>query len=313
MDRAFNVFDRFSKEDTFRFFNSIGLFIKDIRGYLYPLSESAKSVVEALSGEIKSLSINVITNAKIVRIDRLNKGFKLTDSEGKSHEFDACIITTGGNAAPSTGSDGVGIKLALSMGHTIVPTVPGLVPLKSNDEKLKSLAGVRATGTVGLCDEDDNLLCKETGEIQFTDSTVSGIPVFQISRVANYLMNEGKNVYLKVDFFPGAEENFRDSFLLRKLMLHERNIREFFTGILNDKIMEVIIKKANLDLNSPCEELKNEDLERVYDLCRNLTFSIKGNAGYDKAQVTAGGISMNELDHNLQSLKCEGLFLEERS
>ncbi|MCR5256137.1 MAG: aminoacetone oxidase family FAD-binding enzyme [Acetatifactor sp.] len=309
VERAFNIFHRFSPEDTFRFFNSLGLFIKDIRGYLYPLSESAKTVVETLEAEIRSLGINVITNSKVVRVDRLNKGFKLTDSEGKTYEFDACILCTGGNAAPKTGSDGVGIKLALSMGHSIVKTVPGLVPLKSDDEKLKTLAGVRAEGCISLYDENNSLVCRESGEMQFTDSSVSGIPVFQISRVANYLMLDGNKVYLKADFFPGADEAFRESFLLRKLMLHDRNAKEFFTGILNDRLMEVILKEAGVDPLKPCEDIKNDELERVYDLCRNLKFTVKGNVGYDKAQVTAGGIPLSELDHNLQSLKCEGLFM----
>lgn len=300
----------FGVQETIDFFDSIGLSVRAVNGYLYPFSEQASSVLDALRFEIKSLGVHIICGQKIQRIvKRKSTEDFLVTSEDKAYTFDAVILACGGMAAPKTGSDGSGYQLARQLGHTVSKVVPSLVQLKCREDWFKSVAGVRAKACISVVDKG-KIVASEYGELQFNDYGISGIPVFQLSRIVNYWLTNRKEVEVQIDFFPEFEgDNFsRDMYDRRAKLLSSRTVEEYFTGLLNKKIMLLLIRMAGIKTSDNAITVDKSELKKVYEMCRALKVHVVGNKGFDNAQVCAGGVPLNEIKRNMESKQMQGLY-----
>ncbi len=301
---------RFSTEDTISFFQGIGVLLKDKGGYLYPACEQAAVVQDALRYELDSLHVREITECHIREIGRDGRTGKLQVSTGeKTYLFDRVILACGGQAAPGTGSDGSGYKLARQMGHSLIPVVPALVQLRCGETCLRSVAGVRADAEISAwCGE--SCAARERGELQLTDYGVSGIPVFQISRVVNYIMREHREVKLRIDFLPDyGEAEYARLKAARKLLLQEeRTVEEFFTGLLHKKLMCLFIRMAGLKPGDRIALADPAAIEKVYGLIRRWELHVTGSNSFESAQVCAGGVPLDEVTKDLESRKLPGVF-----
>lgn len=307
-DFLHKVFGKFSPEDTESFFESAGMLVKNKNGYLYPLGEQASIVLDILRLELKKYKVSVITETRVSQITKENDVFFVEAEDGNTYTFDKVIITTGGRAYPKTGSDGNGYKLAKKLGHSIVPTVPALVQLCGMDNFYKIIAGVRSEGTV-LLFINKKPVRLERGEIQFTDYGISGIPIFQISRLAAYGLFEKKDVVVCVDVLPDIDKKDLKELVNTRILLHKNStLEEFMCGLANKKLCLLAIKLAGEKPDVLIEKLPEEELFYIVFFLKNLVFHIGATKGYDTAQVTAGGISVAELDDNLQSKCTENLY-----
>lgn len=300
---------RFDTDETVNFFRRLGLLVKSKGGYLYPVSEQASAVLDVLRFELKALSVEIVTECPAEEIAK-EKGTGRIEvrAGGKRFWFDSLVLACGGRAAPKTGSDGSGYRLAGQIGHSVIPTVPALVQLKCREDFFRSVSGVRAEAELALmCGE--RCVGRERGELQFTDYGISGIPVFQLSRHVNYLLLEGKEPELVIDFLPDFSQTDWDRLYIGRLLLQEqRTVEEFFTGLLNKKLMALFIRQAGL---KPTEEVKAADgdkIKKVFGLCRHFVLHADGDKGYENAQVCAGGVPLSELTENLESKKTPGIF-----
>lgn len=299
----------FGTEETVRFFGGLGLLVKNKNGYLYPASEQAAVVLDVLRNELKLLGVRVITDCKINKVEKASDSGQITVSDGKqSFVFDRVILACGSKAAPKTGSDGSGYKLAKQLGHEIVPTVPALVQLRCREEYMKAVSGVRAEGCINVL-QNGKCIASEMGEIQFTDYGISGIPVFQVSRVVNYLLREQKEVQVVIDLLPDYDEQEFEQLIISRSLLHTgRSVEEFFTGMLHKKLMSLFIKLAGLKPGSSSEKVQEDALRRVYSLCRHWKLHIEGSNPYDNAQVCAGGVSTEQVTRQMESCIVPGVF-----
>lgn len=300
---------RFGTEETVNFFQGLGLLLKEKNGYLYPACEQAAVVLDVLRYEMQSLGITIIYECKINHIEKDENTGRIMVSDGKeSHSFDAVILACGSKAAPKTGSDGSGYKLARKLGHNIIPTVPALVQLKCREDYLKAVAGVRADGEIEVY-RAGKCVARERGELQLTEYGISGIPVFQISRIVNYILREEKEVKVKIDFLPDySEEEFEGLWAARTLLQKSRTVEEFFTGILNKKLMQLFVKMAGLKGTCPVEQADDKALRYVFGLCRGWQLHIMGSNPYENAQVCAGGVDTNEITDNMESKLVPGVY-----
>ena len=300
---------RFDTEDTISFFQNMGLMIKEKNGYLYPISEQAAVVLDVLRYEMQSLGIHVINECKINAIEKDTKTGRIRVGDGKkSYEFDAVILACGSKAAPKTGSDGSGYKLAKKLGHSLIPTVPALVQLKCREDYLKAVAGVRAEGEIKVF-RGDVCVASERGEIQLTEYGISGIPVFQISRIVNYILREETEVRVEIDFFPDYNiEEYESLCEGRAFLCGNRTVEEYFTGMLNKKLMQLFIKMAGLKANMAVGQIDAEALRAVYALCRSWQLHVTGSNPYDNAQVCAGGVDTAEISENMESKLVPGIY-----
>lgn len=312
-DTAFlkNRLEEFGTEDTIAFFNQLGLMLKQIGDGLYPVSEQASTVLDALRYEIKAKKIQVINGFHVEKVRRNQAKNKICVMQKENVlEFDSLVLACGGKAAPKTGSDGSGYELAKSIGHSLVPVVPALVQLKCKEEWFKSISGVRAKA--GICVRgNDEKEYEENGEIQFTDYGISGIPVFQLSRVANYILRERKEIEFIIDFLPWMnKEGFAERLLAERSSIEDgRTLEEYFTGILNKKIMLLFLKICGLHPGDLVKSVKRDKLKKVYELCRDFKVTVVGSNSFDNAQVCAGGVPLHEVSEGMESGKMPGVFL----
>ncbi len=310
-----NCLERFSTKETISFFQSLGLYIKEKNGYLYPLSEQAAVVLDVLRFGIEALGIEVVYNSQVNRICETRDGRsaeKLCVIQGQEKRwFHSVILACGSKAAPKTGSDGSGYNLASDLGHTICPVLPSLVQLKCSDTFCKSIAGIRCDAKVHIYAKG-KLLCEERGELQLTDYGISGIPVFQLSGPVNRLMYEKKeNVIAEIDFLPDYSIEKLESELAERcksLLYKTASVEGFFTGMLNKKLMFLLVKQAGLQPTQPVSDVKRDGLRRVMKLCKGLKMHITGSNGFENAQVCTGGVNLCEVTDNLESKKVAGLY-----
>lgn len=322
MAMAASVLERFGTEETMAFFASLGLLVRERRGGLYPASEQAAVVLDVLRYGLMREGVTMLSQAMVRRLSlteqspsapKSRAGHYLLELEnGRRIRARRVVLACGGQAAPRTGSDGNGYELAHSLGHRVISPVPALVQLHCGEKYCKALAGVRAEGAVRLygVSRPGEILLEETGEIQFTEHGISGIPVFQLSGRANQLLARGWRLRAELDLFPGYEEDTYEGLCRRRLEQGDcGTVEMFFTGMLHKKIMQVCIREAGLSPEQEAAGADREKLRRVFALCRGLPFTITGSHPFDSAQVCRGGVSMKEVDGQLQSRRSPGLYL----
>lgn len=309
-DRLESFLKQFDTDDVISFFQSLGVVLKEKNGYLYPASEQASVVLDALRYEMRSLYVNIVTECRIQSIVQNHETGKIrVNGSEKSFEFDRVILACGGQAAPKTGSDGSGYKLAKLLGHSLVPTVPALVQLKCREDYFKAIAGVRTDARISVY-VDNTCIAEERGELQITDYGLSGIPVFQLSRVVNYILTEQREVEVVVDLLPDYGPGDYDILRIsRELLIRsDRSVEEYFNGMLHKKLMLLFVKQAGLKPGERIQEADPELVKKVYRLCKQWQLKVVGSNSYDQAQVCAGGVPLSEVTDRLESVKVPGVY-----
>lgn len=306
---AWAILKRFDNRAALHFFHNAGLMTKEKRGGLYPVSEQASVVLDILRLQLHKCGVEVRTESKVHKLQSLSEGSVEVVTEKSREKYDSVILACGSKAAPKTGSDGNGYKLAESLGHSLVPVVPALVQLKCREAQLKSVAGVRAEAEISLL-VDKKEVANERGELQLTDYGISGIVVFQISRMASYALLHKKNVMVYINFLPEySEEEYQKWVTERKTSLNGgETVEEFFTGMLHKKLMIFLIRLAGLKPTENCRQASEQGIQKVFALCRRLPLQITGYNSFDNAQVCAGGIPLCEVSKDLESLKQRGIY-----
>ncbi len=306
----------FSVEDTISFFNSLGLLIKEKNGYLYPLAEQAAVVLDVLRYAVEGLGIKVIYQSQVRKIYGVGEAYGdacvCVENGKEKARYNSVIMACGSKAAPKTGSDGSGYELAKAMGHTIQPVLPALVQLKCKDTFCKALAGIRCDAKVHIY-AGSNMLCEERGELQLTDYGISGIPTFQLSGLVNKYMLKNKdcNITARIDFLPDYSEMQLEELFQQRCTsdLYETGtVEEFFTGMLNKKLMSLFIKLADLQPGTKISDVKPEKVSKVFSMCKDFRMHITGSNGFENAQICTGGIPLQEVNEQLESQKVRGVY-----
>lgn len=309
LEAAWAVLQQFDNQAALDFFHEAGLMTKEKRGGLYPAAEQASVVLDILRMQLDKKSVEIRTESKVQKLRPLSEGAIEVITEKGRERYDSVILACGGKAAPKTGSDGNGYALAESLGHSLVSVVPALVQLKCGDTPLKSVAGVRAEAEITLT-VDNQEAAKERGELQLTDYGISGIVVFQLSRIAAYALFHKKKVTAYINFLPEySEEHYKKWMAERKSSLNEaRTVEEFFTGMLHKKLMLFLIRLAGLKPTESYGQASKRGIDKVFALCRRLPLQITGCNSFDNAQVCAGGVPLKEVSADLESLKQKGIY-----
>lgn len=287
------------------YLENLGIYPKIKNGYYYPASGLAASIREIFSKEIEKSNIKTMYNTKVINVEKDNNKFIVTTTNEKI-VCDKVIIATGSKASPKTGSQGFGYDLAKSFGHTINPVLPALTGLKTN-KNIKEWAGVRCDVKLSLYG-DNKLLKEESGEIQLTEDGISGICTFNISSLISKNLYNNKNVVVKINFVPDIE-NFYDFFDNRNNKLSNRTIEELLESILNYKLTNVILKKSKIKKDNYWNNLNKEEKQALVSNINNFELSISDTNSFDKAQVCTGGVPLNEVNENMESIYINNLYL----
>lgn len=301
-----NVYDEVNK-----FFSSIGIIPKIKNGYCYPYSNQATSIQTALILEAKLSGVKFENNVYVNNIVKNENQFLVKTNHG-DYWADKVVIATGSQAAPHTGSDGNGYQIVKSLGHSIIKPLPALVQLKGKENYFKEWAGIKQDVSISLF-ENDKFIKMETGEINLTDYGVSGICIMQLSGMIARGLDLGKREKIAINFVPwigNSEQDFLIWMDERSKRVLNRNITELLDGILNYKLVNLLIKKSKIDKSAKWQNL-NKNAKLI--LAKNIvTFSltIVATNSFDKAQVCSGGVPLTEINpKTMESIKSKGLYI----
>ena len=290
------------------FFGGLGLLcIADSKGRMYPRSNSATTVLNAL--RLKAMELGIVERCGFEAnfIESTPKCFKISTVSGEKFPCKRIIVAAGGYAAPQFGTDGSVIRLMRSKGCHTTKICPAVAPLRVRPEQLKGLKGVRVKGRVTAY-SNGRFLKEEVGEIQFTDNALSGICVFNMAHL--FSQYEGK-LTLCLDL---AEDMVMDQFLgYLRVVQYQRSkfsLEELLTGVFPRSLASYLTKRAlGKPLNEPISSLRENDLRQVAQLVKNLEFDVTGSSSWKDAQVTSGGISGDCIDDRLELRSEKGIFL----
>lgn len=302
------IIEKFNAQQVISFFLQLGVYSKNRNGYLYPNSDQASAVLDAFRMELDRLHVEILTETECREIRPGKKGFTVTTNKGNIRA-DRVILAAGSKAAPSTGSDGSGYDLAGKLGHRILPVLPALVQIRCSEKFFKSLAGVRANGSVSIWTED-RCIARDTGELQLTNYGISGIPVFQVSRYASRLLYEKRDVYAVLDFMPDFTHEQMTAFLRARTKTRpEKTAGMFLIGLFHRKLADLWIKLSGISREKTAGELTDEEIMRLARLIKSMKVSVTGTNSFEQAQVCCGGVDTAEVNPDtLESLYVPGLY-----
>lgn len=321
--------DALPPEAVLDWFRAIGVEPRFRGSYVYPNSDQASAVVDALREELHRLSVKVHYNAEVKSIQRVDADAEVSAAKasmpGKAAsasemrekmdagyfmiqctdavvKADRVILAAGSKAAPKTGSNGDGYFIARKLGHTIVPYVPALCGIRCAGDAFRALAGIRTEAVLELV-IDGHSVDREAGELQLVDYGISGIPVFQLSRYAAYALQEGKKAAVYINFLPGFTNEAEDPrecalrlYRQRQERLAGRKMESFFTGLLHQKLGQLLLRMASVRPELPVAELSEKQLRSLASLSVRFKAECVEMNGFLQAQVVAGGVDTTEVD-----------------
>ena len=295
IDKLESIINDNNIEELINFYKNIGIEFKEKDGYYYPYSNQAISVKNALVNKLRETNVKIITDYFVNKIEKKNNKFIINNE----YEFDKVIISTGGSSYPITGSDGNMYEILKDLNVKVTNIYPALTPLITDDKYLKELSGVRACANISFYG-DDKFIKDEEGELQLTDYGISGICVFNLS----YLYNIYKNSYVLINFMPfiNSKEELEKYLDKKDKEMNEKNVSELLNGILNNKIINVIIKKSDIK-DIKYKNLDKNEKMRLLDNIFSYKMNITDIKGFNKSQVTMGGVDLSEIDINTMEVK----------
>lgn len=271
------------------FFSSLGIIPKIKNGYYYPFSNQATTIKNALVREVEK-NTKVLLETTVEKIDKVQNKFKVKTNNGVI-ECDKVIIATGSKASPKTGSTGEGYNFLKKFNHTIIDVNPALVQLKTKGNFLKDWTGIRTDVNVSLYINNKNIK-SDQGEIQLTNYGVSGICIFNLSRFVPIALNNNDKVEVKINFLPFTstpEELLKD-------LSNNNSMNDILEGILNNKLVAVILNKSSINKNKKYNELSIKEKETLIENLTNFTLEVIGTNSYEECQVCSGGVPLTEIN-----------------
>ncbi len=304
------VLRQFPVPETVAFFQEIGVRLhEEENGKVFPDSNSARTVLDALLREVEQRGVRIRTKHRVVAIDRGPHGFAVQTSAGPILAR-RVVLGTGGLSLPKTGSDGGGYALARALGHSIVPTTPALVPLVLEGEFHKGLSGVAhpAALTVRSADVKPQRL---TGSMLWTHFGVSGPVVLDASGLWHRSVLADQDVRITANLLgdetlPSAEQWLAELALAQpKLALHNA-----LAGRRPAKLVDAVLAAVGVPGRTPLAHLSRDHRRRVLGAMLAWALPVRDSRGYQYAEVTAGGVSLDEIDPGtMESRRCPGLHL----
>ena len=306
-----SVLRGFNSTDVINFFESIGVKTKVERGNrVFPESDKASEVVEALMNQMISLGIEVRTNSKATDIIVTDKKVSNIKVDGKLEPADAVIIAVGGASYPATGSTGDGYTMARKLGHTVTKILPALVPLETEESFVKDLQGVSLKNVKVTLLADNKKIADEFGEMLFTHFGVSGPIILTLSRKVSFLLNEGKSVELSINLKPALTPEQVAARVLRDFDKYKRkSAKNALVDLLPNALIPVVLDLAYIDEDKHIDSITQAERRRLVDTLRDFRLTITKTRPIEEAIVTAGGVSIKEINpKTMESKLVKGLF-----
>ena len=304
----YSSFSLFSPEDTMALFEELGVALKTERGNrVFPVSDKADDIADAMAGEMKKLRVKVI-HKRVTKLI-INEGRCCGVRSGnEEYMANSVLIACGGKSYPNTGSTGDGYTLAESAGHTITELKPSLVPLTSPDKFCAEMMGLSLRNVTLTLYDREKPIYSELGEMLFTHFGLSGPLVLSAS---SHIREMEPNRYsLKIDLKPGLSTEQLDARIQRDFA--ENLNRDFINGIrklLPAKLIPVAVRLSGISPEQKVNGITREQRHKFGELIKSFPVRISGFRPIDEAIITSGGVSVKEIDpRTMESKLLPGLF-----
>ncbi len=286
------------------FFENLGLYCRtDEQGRIYPYSMSANAVLDAL--RLQCSGVAEFCNEQAVKLFCKNRIWHILTESGTEYLSRFVIFSAGGTVQPKFGTDGTAFRLLENLNIPVIQGRPILCPLLSDKKLLQSLKGLRVKGSVSLYYKN-KLLKSETGEIQFTERTISGICIFNLSVLVKHQFSDYE---ISVNLFP---ELTHSELLLRLRKCRGERLglpyEDMLSGLMQKPLARIILNKSGIRTNMSCVRASQSQFSRLAENCQNFRFPVLGTVK-EQAQASAGGVAGDALDEHLQVKSHPGLYI----
>ena len=305
-----NILAAFDAPATVAWFSSLGVELKrEETGKLFPVTDSAKSVVNALLDGCRQRNVTVLTNTRVTGI-RQASPFQLLHASGviQAHKI---ILATGGRSLPKSGSDGIGWDIARQLGHSVTSTHQALAPLMLDASFFHAeLSGIARDVELSTFLEGKRI-DHRTGALLFTHFGVSGPAVMDVSRFWVMAKDAGQLPELRCNLLPGDDFGSLDQWLIAKCALRPKAaILTLLTELLPERVAACLLKHSGIIPATPAGQVSRESRRTLIHACTALVLPVTQPRGWNYAEVTAGGVPLSEINfRTMESRKAAGLYL----
>lgn len=313
----YSAFSEFNNEDIIAFFEKLGIQLKEEdHGRMFPVSNRAMDVVEALLKRMKELKVDTRTSTSVEEVLYENGetvGILLKD--GVTIGAKAVVIAVGGKSVPHTGSTGDGYPWATKAGHTITDLFPTEVPLTSDEPfvKKKELQGLSLRSVeLSVLNPKGKKIITHKMDMIFTHLGISGPAVLRCSQYVVKAMKKWNltHVAMQIDSMPDQnEEQLFQSIHKQVKEDGKKAAKNIFKGLVPERYLLFLLDRAEIDQDEKGDHISSEKIRQFTKLLKQFTFNVNGTLSIDKAFVTGGGVSIKEIEpKTMASKKMNGLF-----
>ena len=307
----YSAFYTFTNDDVINMFNNLGVSTRVERGKrVFPESDKARDVVDALERHIKNKKVKLELNTEVNKIIAINnKVEKVILKNKKEIKCDSIIIATGGVSYPLTGSTGDGYRFAKSLGHTIIDIKPSLIGIEVQESFVKDLEKLALRNvSIKVLNSKNKKVYDDFGEMEFTDYGLDG----PIIKSASCRMKDTtkENYKVVIDLKPALDEEKLDKRVQKDFQKYtNKRFENSLNDLLPKKLIPIIIKLSNIPKDTVVHQISREQRKNLISLLKNFTLTVKRYRPIEEAIVTSGGIKVSEINSStMESKLVEGLF-----
>lgn len=308
----FSSFSQFGVSDTFEFFEGQGMPMKvEAEKRAFPKSEKASSVLEALEKYMALGKVTVQSGAEVVGLEGdggILSGVRLKD--GTLLEAQSYVLATGGKSRPETGSTGEGFEWLRSIGHTVLESDPSLVPVKIKEEWVRKLSGLSLKDVKLTLLQNNKKQVSKKGKMLFTHFGLSGPLVLNMSKDIGELLKYG-SVEVSLDLMPTLDSGATDRRIQEVFReFQNKKVKNTLSELVMPTLAPVLIELSGIDGEMFVNKVPREERLKLTRLLKDLRMTVTGLLGVEKAIVTSGGVTLEEVDFKtMQSRICPNLYV----
>ncbi len=304
----YSAYSEFSNYDTMAFFEDAGVPLKVERGdRVFPQSDKADDIVHALMAKVKARNTTLIKDSvkSVFYVKAENGGHFCVRTPKEDIKAATIILATGGMSYPVTGSDGSGYALARAFGHTIINPEPSLVPVEVEERRFcASVCGLSLRNTALKLVRNGKTVYEDFGEMLFTPYGMTGPMVLSMSPFSQ----KGDSVVL--DLKPALDEKQLDKRLISDFSKYiNKNFSNALHDLLPSKLIDPFVKLTGIDPQIKVNAVTKEERRKIVSLLKGITFTVDKRRPIEEAIITAGGVSVKEIDpKTMESKLFPGLY-----
>lgn len=305
----FSALAALSVADTLALFEAEGVKTKvEPGGKIFPVSNKASDVLEALMRRLNRSGAVLALGEAVTRVECADSGFVVT-TNAKTLQTRNVVLAVGGKSYPGAGTTGDGYRIAAGLGHTIVPPRPALTPITTNAEWVKQLRGITLIDVELSLTGFEKKPLRRRGSLLFAHFGLSGPVALDVSRFISGHPTPAL-LALHIDLVPNQSEAELNAWLQKQSLAEGRKLlANVLTYMVPHRLAEALLPLAGQPIDRRAAGLAKHDRIRLVQLIKHLPVPITGTLGFEKAEVTAGGVALNEVDSStMQSKLVPGLY-----